>query len=457
MRALVDRREELRALEEWFRRGRVALLFGRRRVGKTRLALEFAKGKRAVYLLAADTTLEYNLRKFSEELSARFGIPGLRFADFEELFRFLENRDDVDLIVIDEFGYLVRAGALPQFQRVVDLILKSKKLLLTGSTVSAVESKLLGYRSPLYGRIDLVKRVQPLKFHHMFEWFPGASFEGALAVYAVTGGVPRYLEFFSSSTLEEVKRVTLNPDTLPFRDAKLILEEELPEPRRYFLVLEAIASGRTKLSEIAQYSSLEPYKLPYYLGVLRDLGYVAYERPLLEGKRGVYRVADPYFAFWFRFIHPFFEELESGITERALAYFERNFNAHLGQVFERVAGELLLSKLKHARAGRWWKGGEEIDLIALDEEAGTAYFVEFKFSREVDAEAEARKLKRKAELFKWRKGSRKEVYVVVARSFSRSGGEAVAIDEGKLLELALEKLSEEERLVGTQRSPQAAA
>ena len=448
MKALVDRREELKALEEWFRRGKVALLFGRRRVGKTRLVLEFIRGKRAVYLLAADSTLEYNLRKFSEELSARFGVPGLRFADFEELFRFLCSREDVDLVVIDEFGYLVRAGALPQFQRVVDLVLGSKKLLLTGSTVSAIESELLGYRSPLYGRVDLVKRLQPLRFHHLFEWFPGASFEGALAVYAATGGVPRYLEFFQRCTLEEVRRVMLNPDTLPFRDAKLILEEELPEPRRYFLVLEAIASGRTRLGEIAQYSGLEPYKLTYYLGVLRDLGYVTYERPLLEGKRGVYRIADPYLAFWFRFIHPFYEELESGITAQALAYFERNFNTHLGQVFEQVAGELLLPELRFTRAGRWWKRGEEIDLVALDEDSGTAYFVEFKYSREVDAELEARRLRRKAELFGWRRGARREVYVIVARSFSRSSSEAVVIDERKLVELALRALEREASATG---------
>jgi hypothetical protein len=448
MKALVDRREELKALEEWFRRGRVALLFGRRRVGKTRLVLEFIKGKRAVYLLAADSTLEYNLRKFSEELSARFGVPGLRFADFEELFRFLCSREDVDLVVIDEFGYLVRAGALPQFQRVVDLVLGSKKLLLTGSTVSAIESELLGYRSPLYGRVDLVKRLQPLRFHHLFEWFPGASFEGALAVYAATGGVPRYLEFFQRCALEEVRRVMLNPDTLPFRDAKLILEEELPEPRRYFLVLEAIASGRTRLGEIAQYSGLEPYKLTYYLGVLRDLGCVTYERPLLEGKRGVYRIADPYLAFWFRFIHPFYEELESGITAQALAYFERNFNTHLGQVFEQVAGELLLPELRFTRAGRWWKRGEEIDLVALDEDSGTAYFVEFKYSREVDAELEARRLRRKAELFGWRRGARREVYVIVARSFSRSSSEAVVIDERKLVELALRALEREASATG---------
>jgi len=183
---------------------------------------------------------------------------------------------------------------------------------------------------------------------------------------------------------------------------------------------------------------------------LRDLGYVAYERPLLEGKRGVYRIADPYFAFWFRFVHPFYEELESGMAARALAHFDRNFNTHLGQVFEQVAGELLLSKLKHTRAGRWWKGGEEIDLVALDDEEGTAYFVEFKYSRGVDAEAEMRKLRRRAELFRWRKGARREVYVVVARSFSRSSDEAVTIDEGDLLELALEKLDEERaRLPGS--------
>ncbi|MEM0208387.1 MAG: hypothetical protein QW360_02230, partial [Thermofilum sp.] len=122
----------------------------------------------------------------------------------------------------------------------------------------------------------------------MFEWFPGATFDGAIAVYGATGGVPRYLEFFSKCTGDEVEKVMLNPDILPFRDAKLIIEEELPEPHRYFQILEAIAGGRTRLSEISHVTGIEPHKLPYYLGVLRDLGYVYYEKPLLEGKRGTY-------------------------------------------------------------------------------------------------------------------------------------------------------------------------
>jgi AAA+ ATPase superfamily predicted ATPase len=443
MRPLVDRREELKALEEWFRRGRVAVIFGRRRVGKTRLVLEFIKDKKAIYLLAADSTLEYNLRKFSEELSERFSVPGLRFEDFEELFRLVESRRDVDLVVLDEFGYLVRAGALPQFQRVVDLVLKTKKLVLTGSTVSIIESKLLGYRSPLYGRVDLVKRLQPLRFHHLFEWFPNASLDGAIAVYGATGGVPRYLEFFSECTQEEVKRVMLNPDLLPFRDAKLIVEEELPEPHRYFQILETIANGRTRLSEISQITGLEPHKLPYYLGVLRDLGYVSYEKPLLGGKRGIYRVTELYFAFWFRFVYPFYEEIESGLRTHAEKYFEKNFNTYLGQVFEQVARELLLPRIEHTKAGRWWKGDAEIDLVAIDEETAKAYFAEFKYSIDVDPETELNKLKKKTALFSWKKDTRKEEYIIVAKSFKKTIGEATTIDQQGLHQLALETLSKE--------------
>ncbi len=443
MKPLIDRREELRTLEEWYNKGRVALIFGRRRVGKTRLVLEFIKNKRAVYLLAADSTLEYNLAKFSEELSERFSVPGLRFRDFEELFRFIEGRSDVDIVVIDEFGYLVKAGALPQFQRIVDLILDTKKLVLTGSTISAIESKLLGYRSPLYGRLDLVKKIQPLRFHHLFEWFPGATFDGAIAVYGATGGVPRYLEYFSKCTGDEVEKVMLNPDILPFRDAKLIIEEELPEPHRYFQILEAIAGGRTRLSEISHVTGIEPHKLPYYLGVLRDLGYVYYEKPLLEGKRGTYRVKEPYFAFWFRFIYPFYEEIDSGLKTHAETYFRKNFNTYLGQVFEQVAGELVLQKIKHTKAGRWWKGDTEIDLIAIDEDTAKAYFIEFKYSSDVDPETELDKLKKKTALFGWKKDKRKEEYIVVAKSFKKQSSQATTIDQQKLHQIALETLNNE--------------
>jgi hypothetical protein len=109
-------------------KGRIAIIIGRRRVGKSRLVLEFIKNKKAIYLLAVDKGVEYNLRKFSEEISKRFRIPGLRFKDFEEMFEFFERMDDIELVVIDEFGYLVKAGVTAEFQRIVDKILETVRI-----------------------------------------------------------------------------------------------------------------------------------------------------------------------------------------------------------------------------------------------------------------------------------------------------------------------------------------
>lgn len=168
----INRNEELKRLENI---GRLNIIFGRRRIGKTALVKHFLAGKDAIYLLAINKPLPFNLQRFSQEFSERFKIPGLNFSNFKEMFQFIESRQQ-EIVVIDEFGYLIQHGILPEFQEIIDE-LSTKKLVLTGSSISLMETEVMNYKSPIYGRVDTIMHLLPLEFSHLLEWFAGKRFE----------------------------------------------------------------------------------------------------------------------------------------------------------------------------------------------------------------------------------------------------------------------------------------
>ncbi len=427
MTMFIDREDEIQKLERWD--GDVALIFGRRRVGKTRLIKEFIQGKNALYLLCADKGSKYNLRNFSQIISEKYGVPGLRFDSFKEMFQFLADQE-TEVICIDEFGYLVKSGVVPEFQEIIDEVLE-QKLILCGSNVSTMKSEITGYDSPTYGRMDLIKKINPLKFKDVLEWFPGIGMEEGVMLYGATGGVPRYLEFFDGKNVkEEIREKMIDPDLMLYRDTKLLLQEEMPEPTRYYLILESIARGKNSLTEIANYSKIDRNQIPYYLNTLKDLGFVKHEKPLLAKKRGVYGMTDNYMKFWFRFISPFYEEIDSEDLRNAKKNFDKEFNTYLGEVFEEVCREMIkeTEMIDYTQMRRWWYKDKEIDITAVKEDEKEIFLGECKWSDDVDADRIVSKLKEKANHLRWNKKDRKENYLVFARSFDERTERAECFD-----------------------------
>lgn len=417
MTMFIDRKDEIQKLERWG--GKVALIYGRRRVGKTRLIKEFIKEKEALYLLCADKGNEYNLKNFSKIISEMYGVPGLHFESFKEMFQFLAEQK-TEFVCIDEFGYLVKSGALPEFQEIVDEILE-QKLILCGSNVSTMKSDIVGYDSPTYGRMDLIKKIDPLMFGDVLEWFPEIGMEDGVKLYGATGGVPRYLEFFTGDDVEdEIRDKMFDPDLMLSRDTKLLLQEEMPEPTRYYLILESIARGKNSLTDMANYSKIDRNQIPYYLNTLRDLGMVKHEKPLLAKKRGVYDIVDNYMKFWFRFVSPFYEEIDSENLRNAKMNFDKEFNTYLGEVFEGICRETIMDKemFGYTQMRRWWWKDKEIDIAAVDEDREEIFLGECKWRDDVDAGRIVSKLKRKGEHLKWNNDDRKENYLVFAKSFA---------------------------------------
>ncbi|GAB6102205.1 ATP-binding protein [Thermococcus atlanticus] len=417
----IDRKEELKLLEERLNGGRAEFIvvYGRRRIGKTALLLEFLKRNGGIYLLARETSTHENLKRFSKKVASYFNDPFLAknpFQSWDAFFEYISERSKSErlIIVIDEFPYLVKGSPeLPSIlQEYWDLRLKNTKiyLVICGSSISMME-KLLGYRSPIYGRRTAQMKLKPLGFFDARAFFPNYSMEELVMAYGILGGTPAYLiEFDDSKGIAENLREYFRPDSFLYGDALFVLREELEEPRNYFAIMEAIAKGSTTLGEIMNETGLERATVGKYLSVLISLGLVRREVPVTasrKSRKGHYRIRDNYFTFWFRYVYPNADMVEMGMGNELVEAVMDDLNSYLGFVFEDIVHEFLVElnrsgklPFKFTRIGRWWRKGEEIDLVALNKRERKALFIEVKWKGLEEGEARRilKDLKRKAEL-----------------------------------------------------------
>ena len=403
----VNREEELRALRERLSSENFELIviYGRRRVGKTRLVLEAVKDVPHVYYLAVEGD---NLRHFKETAERVF--PEVRYAgeNWESLLHALKGR----IIIIDEFSNLIKENprVLSEFQRVIDtdLVNSKTKLILLGSSVSMMTERVLSYKSPLYGRRTGSMKLKPLKFFHLREFFPRASWEELVEVYGMTDSIPFYITQVRLPFWEWLDRELRNPVSF-FRDeVDFLLRYEFTETRTYRRILEAIALGKTTPKEIRDFTGMKHSEITPYLRNLIETGLVVREVPITEkpnSKLGRYYVADNFLAFWFRFVYPNLSLMEEGIFD--VNEIRGAYNHYLGPIFEKIARQFLIElnraeklPFKFTKVGKWWRRGEEIDLVALNERERKALFVEAKWKELSKREARGilKDLERKAEL-----------------------------------------------------------
>lgn len=451
----IDREKALRILRSyWEGEGRLLVVYGRRRVGKSRLIREFLDTLHDgdyVYFLASRRPIRYNLRKFSVLLSSKLGFKLPSFDSFVDVFKFLSQYflQKKFLVVIDEFTYLVERdeGILSDFQEIIDNMPSNSglKIILSGSLVGMMETRVLGYRSPLYGRTRRTIKLLPLKFRYLPEWYGHNNYEELFRLYSVTNGVPRYLEFFSGkNVVSEIKENFFDESSFLFRDARELLREELRDPTNYMMILEAIANGMTKLSEISNYTYLEPTKITPYIDTLRNMGIVRREIPILapkKSRRGIYIISDFYFLFWFRFVSPYYEEIENQDPKNAINDFEKNFETYIGTPFEIYVRRVLrdiLANMGHqiTKLGKWWHKDIDIDIVGIDDRAKEVIFGEVKWGEltQKDVYRIAAKLEEKSKRFPYKKTYTKK-YCIVAREFQETpkDKDIITIDMKKIV------------------------
>jgi len=402
---LVDRKDELQALNSLLdkRRAALVLLYGRRRVGKTRLVREFMKGKRGLYFYVPNAEEKTILAEFSRVVEDEF-FEGFRFVDFDSFMEYLaKKRSDGAIVTIDEFQRLTNVGgAMSMLQKYWDEKLSKVRcfLILCGSSIGAIRRVALSGDAPLYGRRTATLKIEPLKYLDLLEWFQKYSAEELVKVYGSFGGTPAYLEHVDEKlTVEENIVEKILSKRSPLHDEpEMLLAEEIRAPQRYMDILSVIASGKNTISQIADATGLGRENITTYLKTLEILDLIERITPVTEpdARRGLYKIRDPFFSFWFGFVRPNVRQLELGLEKNVWEGARTDFNGHLGRVFEDVCCEVLVEMDKRnmlpvrlEKIGKWWRKETEIDLLGLERKRERVLAVEAKWTELNHREAKA--------------------------------------------------------------------
>jgi len=429
----IDREMELKILEERFKseKAEFLVIYGRRRIGKTELVKKIVAQHDGIILMGREESKKLQLQRFSRLLGEHFKDDFLKkqgFNNWDAFFEYVygKSKNRRLIIALDEFPYLVKEErALPSIlQDYWDNKLRNTKifLIILGSSISMME-RLLGYKSPIYGRRTGQLKIQPFGFKDVARYIK--NIERAVELYSVFGGTPAYITEvdFSKDIVKNIKDRFLRMDSFVYQDVRFVLMEELEEPRYYFSILEAIATGNVALGDIINYTGLERSLVGKYLNVLIDLDLIRREIPITASsktKKGTYSFKDNIFSFWFGFVYPYEDLLSFGRSKEVLAKISRDLNPYIGSKFEEIAKEFLRQIIgdKFSKIDRWWYKDEEIDLIALNEDLKEIVFFECKWStlNEKNAEKILADLERKAVLVRWHNARRKEYYGVIAKN-----------------------------------------
>lgn len=463
----IGREAELAFLESKYEApgGQLIVLYGRRRVGKTETLKRFCEGKPHVFYACRECTDGIQLKSFSEKMLQE-EIPAKkyleRFLDWERAFRSildLPYGDRKKLLVIDEFPYMCKNNpSIPSIiQNLWDEVLKDSNvmLILCGSAMSFIEKELLAEKNPLYGRATGIYKMNAMGFYDAVKFFPDYSDRDKVIVYSVLGGIPHYLKQFDPQlTLEEnIKRNILTKGCALYSEADFMLRQELRETPIYNSIIEAVALGSTRLNDISQRSLVDDTsKTSVYLRNLIELGIIEREFSVDAGakeksntSRGIYKITDNFFRFWYAFAFINNSDLEAGDVDGVYKYaVEPALHDYASAAFEDVCREYVrkLQKMnalpfRFVKMGRWMgkttvkdtalpnglrTAETEIDILAVSREKDKYLVGECKFKNSPFTFTEY--LETKAKL-----NTQKEDADFYYMLFSESGFEEALVDE----------------------------
>lgn len=379
----IDRQDVLRRLEALSRArdGGLAVVYGRRRVGKTRLLLEWVRRRKGSYFVADQSAPAVQRRYLAKALAARLpGFDAVEYPDWRALLDRLSSdakaRGFKGPLVIDELPYLVAASPeLPSvLQAFIDHGAREAKLVvaLAGSSQRMMQGLVLDASAPLYGRARETLALEPLAPEFLPRAFPRLKGRGLLAAWTAWGGVPRYWELAAAlrgSTEERLDRLALDPGGPLHHEPDRLLLEELPPAADLRPLLDAIGSGAHRLSEIAGRIGRPATSLSRPLERLLGLGLVVREVPYGEPERGtkrsLYRIADPFIRLWFRVVAPHRGFLAAATAAERKALLSRHFPALTSEAWEELVRARIGGLGGWKPAGRWWQGGApEWDVVS---------------------------------------------------------------------------------------------
>lgn len=390
--AIRDRDVEWKELTRIWRRPspELAFILGRRRVGKSFLLARFARAVGGIYYQATKRTENEQLMRLSALVGEHFDDPALRhggpFPDWEGLFRYVAERagDEPFLFVLDEFPYL--SAAAPALPSILQSLWDHEwpdsrmKLVLSGSHITAMR-QLEGADQPLYGRRTARIDIEPFDYVHAAAFVPDYSATDRLRAYGAIGGVPGHLALLDpgESLGDNVAQQMLRPAGRLLDEAQHMLDAFLADAQVHYSVIEAIAGGERTWNGITKRVGRDGGSLSRAMQWLIEMRLVERVVPITEAnprksKRSLYRITDPYVAFWHRFVSPMISAGMIGLAPGERLWTEQvqpRLDAYMGGVFESVCRDFARRgnglPFQPIRVGEWWDANSqnEVDVVAL--------------------------------------------------------------------------------------------
>jgi AAA+ ATPase superfamily predicted ATPase len=428
--------------QEWAsNEARLLILYGRRRVGKTRLLTYWIEREspRALYWVAEPTSSVDQLRSFSQALYAfETGSPPpplFSYATWKQAFEQVARvaRDRRFALILDEFTYLlsIEDGIAGILQNVWDHTLKQANvfMVISGSHIGMMERGVLSYQAPLYGRATSRLLLPPLPFKETRSFFPKYRPDERVVVYALFGGVPAYWEQFDPGVRldRNIKEKILGASNLLQDEPRLLLGDFVSDIHNYAAILRAIAVGARTPSEIARESGLNDRHISMYLSNLMETGFIERRLPVTEkavSRAGRHFIIDPFLRFYFRFLSRRQAQIALGVSEQALEEIKRHLTDFIGthtweelcrEWLLRASGKQVLPFLPD-QVGSLWNRQAQIDVAGINSMEKTLLLGECKWEKKPIGQGVLEELVGKTDNVIPREGRWRVYYLGFARS-----------------------------------------
>lgn len=387
--------------------GQLIVVYGRRRIGKTEMLKEFCMDKEHVFFSCLETNDADQLKAFSNRVLKQ-NMPMSKyiqeFISWEQAFDSISEfpSSGKKLLVIDEFPYMAKNNESISsiLQNLWDEKLKDENIMiiLCGSSMSFIENELLAEKNPLYGRATGILKLQEMGFYDAIQFFPAYSSQEKMCAYAVLGGIPHYLKQFSDRypVEQNIKDNILTRGSILYSEVEFLMHQELRETTFYNSIIQAVALGNTKLNDICTKTTIDKSKASVYIKNLISLELLQREFSIDTGikerantQRGLYKIADNFFSFWYRFVFPNMSELESSDVDGVYTYeIKPEMQQFISYKFEDVCMQFVRKQnieetlpFRFEKLGRFWEKNIEIDIMAISKDKKSILLGECKYTQ----------------------------------------------------------------------------
>lgn len=434
----VDRIDETARLREALAREKTSLIviYGRRRLGKSTL-IKRVLSDNDVYFLADRSEGAHQRTLLAKVIAQVFpDFDKLTYPDWESMFRAVNYRTDRRFtLCLDEFPYLVeQSPELPSvLQKLVDEKLLKYNLVLCGSSQNMMYGLFFDSSAPLYGRADEIMKLTPISLPYIQEALELHAMN-AIEEYAIWGGVPRYWELRENraSLSDALWHNILSVNGTLYEEPVKLFQDDVKDIVKTSTLMSYIGAGANRLSEIAARCNEPATNLSRPLKKLIDLGFLEKDVPFgideKNAKKSLYKIADPFMAFYYQFVVPNRSFIELGRRLPIEQALNTHFSEYVSMQWEKLCRDAttgnLVNGVVYGKAKRWWgavinedKKPEQVEFDVMAESLDKRHLLvgECKWTTQEDGRQLTTELLRKANLLPFAKN-----YVIVPILFLKN-------------------------------------